>query len=102
MKCLQREVVMSSIDNNELFEKYYQKEYDFNTTSLSLDEIDAIKKLAREKRVDYASAPMGIGVFDWIQKQSSDIRFELVSFESDKIDVCCIFQQWEKKEHTLY
>ena len=86
MKCLQREVVMSSIDNNELFEKYYQKEYDFNTTSLSLDEIDAIKKLAREKRVDYASAPMGIGVFDWIQKQSSDIRFELVSFESDKID----------------
>ena len=39
MKCLQREVVMSSIDNNELFEKYYQKEYDFNTTSLSLDEM---------------------------------------------------------------
>lgn len=77
---------MSSIDNNELFEKYYQTEYDFNTTSLSLDEIAAIKKLAKEKRVDYASAPMGTGVFDWIQKQSSDIRFELVSFESDKID----------------
>ena len=38
MRCLQREVVMSSIDNNELFEKYYQTEYDFNTTSLSLDE----------------------------------------------------------------
>lgn len=86
MNCLQGEVVMLSIDNNELFEKYYQTEYDFNTTSLSLDEIDAIKKLAREKRVDYASAPMGIGIFDLIQKQSSDIRFELVSFESDKID----------------
>lgn len=77
---------MSSIDNKELFEKYYQTEYDFNTTSLSIDEIDAIKKLAREKRVDYASAPMGSGVFELIQKQSSDIRFELVSFESDKID----------------
>lgn len=50
---------MTSIDNHELFEKYYQAEYDYNTTSLSLDEIDAIKKLAREKRVDYASAPMG-------------------------------------------
>ena len=86
MRCLQREVVMSSIDNNELFEKYYQTEYDFNTTSLSLDEIDVIKKLAREKRVDYAFAPMGIGVFDLIQKQSSDIRFELVSFASDKTD----------------
>ncbi len=77
---------MSSIDNNELFEKYYQTEYDFNTTSLSIDEIDAIKKLAREKRVDYASAPMGPGIFELIQKQSIDIRFELVSFESDKID----------------
>lgn len=77
---------MSSIDNHELFEKYYQSEYDFNTTSLSFDEIDAIKKLAREKRADYALAPMGTGVFDLIQKQSSDIRFELVSFESDKID----------------
>lgn len=77
---------MSSIDNNELFEKYYQAEYDFNTNSLSLDEIDAIKKLVREKRVDYAFAPMGTGVFDLIQKQSCDIRFELVSFESDKID----------------
>lgn len=77
---------MSSIDNRELFEKYYQTEYDFNTTSLSLDEIDEIKKLAREKRVDYASAPMGTRVFDLIQKQSSNIRFELVSFESEKID----------------
>lgn len=77
---------MTSIDNNELFEKYYQTEYDFNTTSLSIDEIDAIKKLAREKRVDYAFAPMGPSVFDLIQKQSSDIRFELVAFESDKVD----------------
>ena len=77
---------MSSIDNKELFEKYYQTAYDFNTASLSIDEIEAIKKLAREKRIDYASAPIGPGVFDLIQKQSSDIRFELVSFESDKID----------------
>ena len=36
MKCLQREVVMSSIDNNELFEKYYQKEYDFNNVDDSV------------------------------------------------------------------
>ena len=86
MRCLQREVVMLSIDNNELFKKYYQTEYDFNTTSLSIGEIDAIKKLAREKRVDYASAPMGSGVFELIQSQSSDIRFELIPFESDKID----------------
>lgn len=77
---------MSSIDCNELFEQYYQNEYDFNTDSLSLDEIADIKKLAREKRVDYALAPMGINVFNWILKQNSDIRFELVPFDSEKID----------------
>lgn len=77
---------MSSIDHNGLFEQYYQKEYDFNTASLSLDEIADIKKLVREKRVDYAQAPMGTGVFSWILKQNSNIRFELVPFDSEKID----------------
>ncbi|MCM1083434.1 MAG: ImmA/IrrE family metallo-endopeptidase [Clostridium sp.] len=77
---------MSSIDHNELFKQYYQNEYDFNTTSLSSDEIMDIKKLAREKRVDYALAPMGTGVFNWILKQNSNIRFELVCFDSEKID----------------
>ena len=86
MNCLPREVDMSSIDNSELFEQYYQNEYDFNTASLTIDEIEEIKKLAREKRVDYAFAPIGVGVFNLIQKQSSDIRFELVSFDSEKID----------------
>lgn len=77
---------MSSIDHNELFEQYYQTEYDFNTDSLSADELIEIKKIAREKRVDYALAPMGTDVFNWILKQNSNIRFELVSFESEKID----------------
>lgn len=77
---------MSSIDYNGLFEQYYQKEYDFNTASLSLDEIADIKRLVREKRVDYAQAPMGTGVFSWILKQNSNIRFELVPFDSEKID----------------
>ena len=77
---------MSSIDHNELFEQYYQSEYDFNTASLSQDEIENIKRFAREKRVDYALAPMGTGVFNWILNQNSNIRFELVPFDSDKID----------------
>lgn len=77
---------MTSIDNNEIFEQYYQTEYDFNTASLTLNEIAEIKRLAREKRVDYASAPMGTGVFNLIQRQRQEIRFELVSFESEKID----------------
>ncbi len=77
---------MSSMDYNGLFEQYYQKEYDFNTASLSLDEIADIKRLVREKRADYAQAPMGTGVFNWILKQNSNIRFELVPFDSEKID----------------
>lgn len=77
---------MSVIAQNELFEQYYQTEYDFNTTSLSQDDIADIKKLAREKRVDYALAPMGTGVFSWILKQNSALRFELVPFASSKID----------------
>ena len=90
MNCLPREVVMTSIDNNEIFEQYYQTEYDFNTASLTLNEIAEIKRLAREKRVDYASAPMGTGVFNLIQRQSQEIRFELESFESEKID-CMLY-----------
>lgn len=77
---------MSSINHNELFEQYYQNEYDFNTASLSSDELADIKKLVREKRVDYALAPMGTDIFNWILKQNNSIRFELVHFESDKID----------------
>ncbi|MCD8110365.1 MAG: ImmA/IrrE family metallo-endopeptidase [Clostridiales bacterium] len=77
---------MSSIDYEELFEQYYQREYDFNTTSLSTQEIRDIKQLVREKRVEYAIAPMGTEIFDWILSQNHNIRFEMVDFSSDKID----------------
>lgn len=77
---------MSSIDHKEIFEQYYQSEYDFNTESLSPIEIADLKKIVREKRVDYNLAPLGVGVFDWILKQNSNIRFERVGFDSEKID----------------
>ena len=81
-----REVVMTSIDHSELFEQYYQNEYDFNTASLSDDDLRDIKKLVKEKRVDYALAPIGSDIFAWIRKQNAHIRFELVPFDSEKID----------------
>lgn len=77
---------MTTIDYKELFEQYYQNEYDFNTASLTIDEIEDIKKIVREKRVDYNLAPMGTGVFNWILNQDNNIRFEMVHFDSDKID----------------
>lgn len=77
---------MLSIDNKELFEKYYQAEYDFNTSSLTDEEIDEIKELVKEKRVHYALAPIGTQIFSWITEQKQNIHFELVDFESEKID----------------
>lgn len=82
----QKGVQMVSINNRELFQKYYQMEYDFNTTSLTEEDIDNIKELVREKRVNYALAPIGEKVFDWIMEQVANIRFELVDFDSEKID----------------
>lgn len=77
---------MISTDNKELFEKYYQKEYDFNTTNLTDDDIFQIKKLAREKRVNYALAPIGEKVFEMIVSDAPGLRFELIDFDSNKID----------------
>ena len=37
-------------------------------------------------RVDYALALMGIGIFDWIINQNRNIRFEMVTFNSENID----------------
>lgn len=86
MKLWQEGARMVSVDNQELFETYYQAEYDFNTASLTEEEIDAIKELVKEKRVNYALAPIGEKIFDWIMEQSANIRFELVDFDSEKID----------------
>ena len=77
---------MVFVDNQKLFEKYYQAEYDFNTASLTEDDIDHIKELVKEKRVNYALAPMGEKVFGWIMEQSTNIHFELVDFDSERID----------------
>lgn len=77
---------MVSTDNQELFEKYYQKEYDFNTTTLTVEDVESIKRLAREKRVDYGIAPIGDKVFEWILNQNPNLRFELIDFDTDKID----------------
>lgn len=77
---------MISINNQKLFEQYYQREYDFNTNSLSEDEVDSIKALVKEKRVAYALAPIGEKIFGWITEQDTNIHFEAVDFESDKID----------------
>lgn len=77
---------MVSTECTEAFERYYQKEYDFNTTALTLNEVSEIKKLVREKRVKYASAPIGEKVFDWILNDNSNIKIELVEFDSEKID----------------
>ena len=55
---------MVLIDDKKIFESYYQANYDFNTSSLTEKEVDEIKILAKEKRVNYALAPIGEDIFD--------------------------------------
>lgn len=84
---------MVSVDNQELFQKYYQVEYDFNTASLTEEDIDNIKALVKEKRVDYGLAPIGEKIFEWIMEQNENLRFELVDFDSEKIDALLYIPQ---------
>lgn len=77
---------MVLIDDKKIFESYYQANYDFNTSSLTEKEVDEIKILAKEKRVNYALAPIGEDIFDFILRRSPYIRFELVNFYSENID----------------
>lgn len=77
---------MISVDNDEIFKQYYQVSYDFNTSSLSEKQIYDIKTLVKEKRVSYALAPIGEKIFNFIIEQSTNIHFELVELNSDKID----------------
>ena len=77
---------MGSINDEKLFETYYQVNYDFNTSSLTEKEADKIKLLAKEKRVNYALAPIGENIFNFILKKSPNIHFELVEFDKENID----------------
>jgi len=77
---------MISLDDKSIFEQYYQASYDFNTSSLSEKDIDSIKILVREKRVNYALAPIGQHIFAFISEQCPNIKFELVELDSHKID----------------
>ena len=77
---------MISVDDENVFKQYYQVSYDFNTSSLNEMEIDQIKILVKEKRVNYALAPIGEKIFNFIAEQYPNIHFELVKLDSDKID----------------
>lgn len=77
---------MISVDDDKLFKRYYQGTYDFNTSSLSNLEINEIKILVKEKRVNYALAPIGEKIFNYITDQNPNIHFELVGLDTEKID----------------
>ena len=77
---------MSSLDDQKTFEKYYQRKFDFDTTALSQPEIDEIKQLVKEKRVNYAIAPIGENIFDFITEMSPLVHLELAEFSNDQLD----------------
>ena len=77
---------MRVLYDEDVFKQYYQTNYDFNTTSLDEDEIDEIKSLVKEKRVNYALAPIGEKIFSFIVEQNSNINFELVKLDTTNVD----------------
>lgn len=77
---------MISLDNEAIFKEYYQANYDFNTSALKEEEIDDIKILVKEKRVNYAQAPIGDKIFDLIMDQHPNLRFELVKLDNENIN----------------
>lgn len=77
---------MKALNDENVFKQYYQVNYDFNTTSLTKEEIDEIKSLAKEKRVNYALAPIGEKIFNFIIEQNANINFELVKFDTTNVD----------------
>ena len=88
---------MTSLDNDELYRKYYQAEYDFNTCSLTEAEVNEIKRLSREKRVNYANSPIGGKIFNVIAAQEPNIAFESVVLKSD-IDGMLYIPQTDKQK----
>jgi len=77
----------SQDDSLKAFEKYYQREYDYDTTALSEPDINQIRQLAMEKRVLYGMrAPIGENIFDLISSQNPSIRYESIDFNSDDVD----------------
>ena len=77
---------MRALYDEDVFKQHYQTNYDFNTTSLDEDEIDEIKSLVKEKRVNYALAPIGEKIFSFIVEQNSNINFELVKLDTTNVD----------------
>ena len=77
---------MISAQEKKLFTQYYQTAYDFNTRALSNDDIEEIKLLVKEKRMDYALAPIGEKIFDFIMVHHLAIHLESAPFEDDKLD----------------
>ncbi len=74
------------MERNDWLETLKQEQYDFDTATMSQMEIRRIKQVVKEKRVDYALAPIGVQIFDFIRRQYPEIHFEAVEFDSENID----------------
>ncbi len=77
---------MISVEDQKTFELYYQTRYDFNTGTLKPDDIYKIKDIVREKRVDYALAPIGDNIFEYIKDREPNISFEVVYLDTEDVD----------------
>lgn len=77
------------MDNDQydsLLQAYSQIRYDFDVNALNLREVQQIKNLAKEKRVDFGIAPLGPQIFRYIAEKEGNIFFEGQRFDNPELD----------------
>ena len=70
----------------EVFEHYKQDRYDLSMRDLTRKDLNGIKTLSKEKRSNYANAPIGRKIFRLISEQEPNISFKLAPFHNKEVD----------------
>jgi Zn-dependent peptidase ImmA (M78 family) len=63
-----------------------QSRYDLDNKILTKEEITLIKNLAKEKRVDYGIAPIGVNIFRLVREKEPNLYFEREAFDNKDLD----------------
>jgi len=77
---------------NPAIEKdYSQLRYDLESSPLNKEEIREVKRLAREKRLDYGIAPIATQIFTYLANKERNLFFEYQAFDNPDLDAFIIW-----------
>lgn len=81
----------SEIFDITLERNYGQLRYDLESISLDHGEIQEVKALAREKRIDYGIAPIAMQIFSYLAGKEQNLFFESQAFDNPDFDAFIIW-----------